>query len=277
MGIAKERLANDVQVHVIAQLREMRDNLLLVKGPPGIRKTRMIAYMIWVLVYFSKKVVGAAPGNKAADNLAITVRNNQPEWARDVEALMIRLATTSIEKQTVAQEVAPNSVDASKPLPPQHRASVDDEQEHVVKTYETYENLLAQYSDDEIKWFEWGAKAEEWQRNMENVNAAKYFNVNTSEVPYDMTMGYHIHKMMEADATKADADPKAKQAGSLTSEEIASDLNPSAEYNEQYHAYIQAEGKVSFKARRQFFNLRWITSMITGCVIQVPCAERDCI
>lgn len=139
-------------------------------------------------------------------------------------------------------------------LPPQYRASVDDEQEHMVKTYE---NLLAQYTDDEIKWLEWGAKAEQWQRDMENVIAAKYFNANTSEVPYDMTMGYHIHKMMEADATKADADLKAKQAGRLTSEEdYASDLNPSAEYKEQYHAYIEAEGKVSFKARRQFFNLR---------------------
>lgn len=95
MGIAKERLANDVQVHVIAQLRETRDNLLLVKGPPGIGKTRMIAYMIWVLVYFGKKVVAAAPSNKAADNLATTVRNNRPEWARNLEALMIRLATTS--------------------------------------------------------------------------------------------------------------------------------------------------------------------------------------
>ncbi|KAI4264040.1 MAG: hypothetical protein L6R42_000833 [Xanthoria sp. 1 TBL-2021] len=95
VGIAKERLANDVQVHVIAQLRETRDNLLLVKGPPGIGKTRMIAYMIWVLVYFGKKVVAAAPSNKAADNLATTVRNNRPEWARNLEALMIRLATTS--------------------------------------------------------------------------------------------------------------------------------------------------------------------------------------
>ncbi|KAL9033256.1 MAG: hypothetical protein Q9180_006042 [Flavoplaca navasiana] len=62
--------------------------------------------------------------------------------------------------------------------------------------------------------------------------------------------------MTEADAAKAKADHEAQHGRALVNEDSASDLNSSAMYKRHYDAFVAAEGKVPFKAKREFFRLR---------------------
>ena len=254
VNLAKEKLANDVQVEVIASLRRIRNKLLLVKGPPGTGKTKMIAYMIWVLVKFGHKVACAAPSNKAAFNMLLTVLANKPKWAdQGMTAQFLRVTTSSIGKHIIPYEVAPDDMDVSKPLPTPYKASqVEDDS----KVDDTIEHLVAQYADDEAKWFEWATRVNDWNSATEDVRFFEHGTVTESEVPYHATMGFYIHKIMEADAGKAKADHEAQHGRALVNEDSTSDLNPSALYKSHYDAFVAVEGKVPYKAKGEFFRSR---------------------
>ncbi|KAL9631677.1 MAG: hypothetical protein Q9204_004127 [Flavoplaca sp. TL-2023a] len=137
--------------------------------------------MIWVLVKFGRKVVCAAPSNKAADNMLLTVLANKPEWAdQGMTGQFLRLTTSLVGKRIIPYEVAPDAMDISKPLPTPYKASQAEDESNVE---DTVEHHVAQFADDEAKWFEWAARVSEWDRATEDVRAFSHGNVTESEVP----------------------------------------------------------------------------------------------
>ncbi|KAI4176172.1 MAG: hypothetical protein LQ343_001216 [Gyalolechia ehrenbergii] len=242
---------NSSQMQVIESLGDIRGNVLAIAGPPGTGKTQTMSTMIWILATIGHKVLVVCPSNKGLDKICLETRKLQdPSMAHTKQ---LRQEIASVEKSAILEQSNDEDVDPSMPFPKADTLGVA--QDPRVKM--AYQDLIAERANKE-RYLEFQEQLNRYQRDYEQVQNLEKLSTKTSVIPWDMTMGGHIARIVKGDAARAQTEYEKEAKGVIDQNDIlsADERNPSKVYNDFHQDYIENQGKVGNEGRKAFFKLR---------------------
>jgi len=200
---------NAMQKHVIKALRNVKDKLLAVVGPPGAGKTKTLANAIIAAMLQQKKVLMVGPSNKSVDNAAKAVWRffpNDPEFLEKFPLdtrghyNFLRYEVSSAERRAMIKVKNLAQQDPDKVPTVEEEPDVEEDSAlraamaFAVREYESNSKLLRNL-----------------RKNVTNVKQALVeFNERTArrsaDVPFRMTTNYHLFSLITDDEMYAEAE-----------------------------------------------------------------------
>ncbi|KAI4121942.1 MAG: hypothetical protein LQ338_006079 [Usnochroma carphineum] len=259
-----EELLNDcraaldrAQLGAIESLRRVRNNVVAIEGPPGTGKTTVASVMLWLLAHTDTRVLVCAPSNTATDQVALEASKGLPGVIGNHH--LLRLESGSLRRTSSIRQLARKAWDESESATVQTRRSVENDPrieaafaELVAEQQGNPDELSAQLKRPE-------ENVEEYAENDDQVEAFTEPSIKQSKVPYAMTMGGNIRRIMAEDQEKAEAEYQADLNDTPEADrhkvKLPKDRNPSAKYADYLQWYLSEEGSIG-EAIAWFWTLR---------------------
>ena len=247
VDVMKQQIDNGAQAEVIDGLKKVKNHYLAVSGPAGTGKSNLIKNAVWLLASIDHKVIVCAPNNSVVDNDTKAIYESRPLGLQNKKVL--RAEIEAIEKIRMRQDdrSGPQMDWTTRPKPKFDAEAVLSLDPDILNAYA---HLVSEHDQDLQRHEEFMAFVEDFAQFKCNIDEAKGAKIKRDPpVPYQCTLGYHIHRLCDDDLERAtreynqeyETTPQAER-GNLRSIE---DRNPSANYMLWYSHALQRQWRLS--------------------------------
>ncbi|KAG6999663.1 hypothetical protein G7Y79_00033g068510 [Physcia stellaris] len=270
---------NKEQIDVLRSAANIQGGFMAIIGNAGGGKTKTVKEMTSKSLQVGHKVLVCAPSNAVVDSNAIAIWNDRA----DDDTPMLRLETGAQDIQSTLDFSGGDGAPTSKnhPTEPENYGMVL--YALITEMAETEEAIQAK----EAKLEQLQAHRKDFKQGIDVVK----HTIEQSDVPLEMRMPYHISVLMKRDAADAEQRHQALKQAALAEHDVPevtkmiadgdiaspSELNPSYRYKELLGIFLDQEGRLNSKQRKEFFREReaLTTRVMTDYIRLVVCSLNN--